>query len=107
MASHNTLQGTYLNDLRKQRMSVQIYLTSGVRLTGTIESFDQYVLMLKHGRETQLVYKHMITSILPAPRKLRAMAAPNTEHAIHPAEPPSSPVIVRKLARRTLVRQVE
>lgn len=103
-ADGNKLQASYLNDLRKQRMSVQIYLISGVRLTGTIESFDQFALMLRYGSETELVYKHMISSIMPATKSLSASPTPRAAQAVRHAEPSASPLVIRKVTRRTTNR---
>jgi host factor-I protein len=62
--SHN-LQDTFLNTLRKEHMSVSIFLVNGIKLQGQIDSFDQYVVMLKNA-VNQMVYKHAISTIVPA-----------------------------------------
>jgi host factor-I protein len=103
-ADGNRLQGTYLNDLRKQRMSVQIYLISGVRLTGMIESFDQHALMLRQGSSMELVYKHMISSIMPAAKALPVLPTPRAAQTVLHAGPTNSPLVIRKVARRTTGR---
>lgn len=58
------LQDVFLNQLRKDRTSVVIYLTNGVRLKGVIKGFDNFVILLKETTE-QLIYKHAISTILP------------------------------------------
>jgi host factor-I protein len=58
------LQDNYLNQLRKEKISVIIYLTNGVRLKGVIKSFDNFVLLLKENTES-LIYKHAISTIVP------------------------------------------
>ncbi len=58
------LQDTYLNQLRKDKMPVVIYLTNGVRLKGTIKGFDNFVVLLKENA-LSLVYKHAISTIVP------------------------------------------
>ena len=58
------LQDTYLNQLRKDKMPVVIYLTNGVRLKGTIKGFDNFVVLLKENT-LSLVYKHAISTIVP------------------------------------------
>lgn len=58
------LQDTFLNQLRKERTSVVIYLTNGVRLKGIIKGFDNFVVLLKEATE-QLIYKHAISTIMP------------------------------------------
>jgi len=59
------LQDPFLNLLRKERVSVSIYLVNGIKLQGHIDSFDQYVILLKN-TVTQIVYKHAISTIVPA-----------------------------------------
>ena len=59
------LQEPFLNELRKQKVPVAIYLINGIKLQGQIESFDRFVVQLKAG-VTQLVYKHAISTIVPA-----------------------------------------
>ena len=58
------LQEPFLNELRKQKIPVAIYLINGIKLQGQIESFDRFVIQLKAG-VTQLVYKHAISTIVP------------------------------------------
>ncbi|OUW05755.1 MAG: RNA chaperone Hfq [Betaproteobacteria bacterium TMED156] len=64
-AKGQALQDPFLNILRKEHVSVSIYLVNGIKLQGHIESFDQYVILLK-STITQLVYKHAISTIVPA-----------------------------------------
>ncbi len=59
------LQEPFLNELRKQKIPVAIYLINGIKLQGQIESFDRFVVQLKAG-VTQIVYKHAISTIVPA-----------------------------------------
>ncbi len=59
------LQDPFLNQLRKEHISVSVYLVNGIKLQGQIESFDQYVVLLKN-TVTQMVYKHAISTIVPA-----------------------------------------
>lgn len=58
------IQDPYLNALRKERISVSIYLVNGVKLQGRIDSFDQFVVLLR-SNVTQMVYKHAISTIVP------------------------------------------
>jgi len=58
------LQDPFLNALRKEHVQVAIYLVNGIKLQGHIESFDQYVVLLKN-TITQMVYKHAISTIVP------------------------------------------
>jgi host factor-I protein len=65
MAKGQLLQDPYLNALRKEKVAVSIYLVNGIKLQGQIESFDQFVVLLK-GAVSQLVYKHAISTVVPA-----------------------------------------
>ena len=62
------LQEAFLNTARKRRVKVTIYLLNGVRLQGRIRSFDLYTILMEDGRQQTLVYKHAITTIIPAER---------------------------------------
>jgi host factor-I protein len=59
------LQDPFLNALRKEHIAVSIYLMNGIKLQGQIDSFDQYVILLKN-TVTQMVYKHAISTVVPA-----------------------------------------
>ncbi|PCH59536.1 MAG: RNA chaperone Hfq [SAR86 cluster bacterium] len=65
MSKGHTLQDPFLNALRKERVPVAIYLVSGIKLQGQIESFDQFVILLKN-TVSQMVYKHAISTVVPA-----------------------------------------
>lgn len=65
MSKGHSLQDPFLNTLRKERVPVSIYLVNGIKLQGQVESFDQFVLLLKNS-VSQLVYKHAISTIVPA-----------------------------------------
>ena len=65
MTESTTLQEPFLNNLRKEKKVVSIFLVNGKRLVGSIVSFDKYVILLKSGEGQTLVYKHAITSIVP------------------------------------------
>ncbi len=60
-----SLQDPYLNTLRKERTQVAIFLMNGIKLQGYIESFDQFVILLKNNT-SQMIYKHAISTIVPA-----------------------------------------
>ena len=64
MSKGHTLQDPFLNALRKDRIPVAIYLVNGIKLQGQVESFDQFVILLKNS-VNQLVYKHAISTIVP------------------------------------------
>ena len=59
------LQDPFLNALRKHKVPVAIYLTNGIKLQGTVHSFDQYVVLLKNNTK-QMVFKHAIATIVPS-----------------------------------------
>ena len=65
MSKGQTLQDPFLNSLRKERIPVSIFLVNGIKLQGHIESFDQYVVLLKN-TVSQMVYKHAISTVVPA-----------------------------------------
>ncbi|HET9844069.1 MAG TPA: RNA chaperone Hfq, partial [Gammaproteobacteria bacterium] len=65
MPKGQSLQDPFLNALRKEKVSVSIYLVNGIKLQGQIESFDQFVILLKNS-VNQMVYKHAISTIVPA-----------------------------------------
>lgn len=61
------LQDSFLNTLRLERIPVSMFLVNGIKLQGLIESFDQYSVVLK-AAASQLVFKHAISTIVPARR---------------------------------------
>jgi host factor-I protein len=64
MSKSQNLQDTFLNTLRKDHTPVSIFLVNGIKLQGRVDSFDQYVVMLKNTM-VQMVYKHAISTIVP------------------------------------------
>jgi host factor-I protein len=65
MSKGQSLQEPFLNALRKEKVPVSIYLVNGIKLQGQIESFDQFVVLLRNS-VNQMVYKHAISTIVPA-----------------------------------------
>ncbi|MDH5435664.1 MAG: RNA chaperone Hfq [Gammaproteobacteria bacterium] len=65
MTKGQSLQDPFLNALRKERVPVSIFLVNGIKLQGQIESFDQFVVLLKNS-VSQMVYKHAISTVVPA-----------------------------------------
>ncbi|MFZ6017680.1 MAG: RNA chaperone Hfq [Nitrospirota bacterium] len=57
-------QDNYLNQLRKDKTPVVVYLTNGVRLKGVIKGFDSFVILLKESTQS-LIYKHAVSTIVP------------------------------------------
>lgn len=77
--SSQSLQDPYLNTLRKERTPVAIFLMNGIKLQGQIESFDQFVVLLKNNT-SQMIYKHAISTIVPsAPVRMQREAPVKVE----------------------------
>lgn len=81
MSKGQSLQDPYLNILRKERVPVSIFLVNGIKLQGQIESFDQFVILLKN-TVSQMVYKHAVSTIVPS----RAITIPTPEQSKEDAE---------------------
>jgi host factor-I protein len=65
VAKGQSLQDPFLNALRKEHVPVAIYLVNGIKLQGQIDSFDQFVVLLKN-TVSQMVYKHAISTVVPS-----------------------------------------
>jgi host factor-I protein len=65
MAKGQSLQDPFLNALRKEKVPVSIYLVNGIKLQGQIDSFDQFVVLLRNS-VNQMVYKHAISTVVPS-----------------------------------------
>ena len=65
MAKGQILQDPFLNVLRKEKIPVSVYLVNGIKLQGEIDSYDQFVILLK-SNVNQMVYKHAISTIVPS-----------------------------------------
>ncbi|MCC4834115.1 RNA chaperone Hfq [Shewanella sp. 1_MG-2023] len=84
MAKGQSLQDPFLNALRRERVPVSIYLVNGIKLQGQVESFDQFVILLKN-TVSQMVYKHAISTVVPArPFNVTAQST-HTQHDEAPA----------------------
>lgn len=90
MSKGQSLQDPFLNALRKERVQVSIYLVNGIKLQGYVDSFDQFVVLLKNS-VSQMVYKHAISTIVPT----RNVKISHEEEGGTPAEeeapPPPTP----------------
>lgn len=62
--SQVNLQDIFLNQMRKEKVPVTMYLVNGARISGTIKGFDNFVILMKQDNQ-QLVYKHAISTIIP------------------------------------------
>ncbi len=60
------LQDVFLNHVRKERIPVTIFLVNGVKLQGVVTWFDNFCVLLKRDSQSQLVYKHAISTVMPA-----------------------------------------
>ena len=86
----NNLQDSFLNTIRKDHASVTVFLVNGVKLQGMVTWFDNFCLLLKRDNHVQLVYKHAISTIMPAvPVNLGedALQDKGAEQAEEPEEP--------------------
>jgi host factor-I protein len=81
MSKGQSLQDPYLNILRKERIPVSIFLVNGIKLQGQIESFDQFVILLRN-TVSQMVYKHAISTVVPS----RNVRLPAQDPAAQPQE---------------------
>src|SRR5690554_7220839 len=95
MSKGQSLQDPYLNQLRKERIPVSIFLVNGIKLQGQIESFDQFVILLKN-TVSQMVYKHAISTVVPA-RNVRLPAEDQERSEEHTSELQSRPHLVCRL----------
>ncbi|MFZ0773469.1 MAG: RNA chaperone Hfq [Candidatus Sulfotelmatobacter sp.] len=71
------IQDSFLNTARKERLSITIYLLSGVKLTGRIRSFDKYSVVLEANGQEQLIFKHAISTVV------MGRTLPHSAHAAH------------------------
>jgi host factor-I protein len=79
MSKGQSLQDPFLNALRREKVPVSIYLVNGIKLQGLVEAFDQFVILLKNS-VSQMVYKHAISTIVPA-RQVK-LNAPDQEESV-------------------------
>ena len=66
MEKSQNLQDIFLNNARRQRISVTVFLLNGVKLQGFITWYDNYSILLKRDGHIQLIYKHAVSTIMPA-----------------------------------------
>ncbi len=77
------IQDAFLNNARKEKQAVTIYLLSGVKLTGRIKSFDKYSVILEASNQDQLIFKHAISTVVVA-RSSMSMQAPAPPPVVTP-----------------------
>jgi host factor-I protein len=80
------IQDSFLNNARKEKGLVTIYLLSGVKLSGRIKSFDKYSLVLETNNQEQLIFKHAISTVVTT-RSAHHQAPHGTNHQTAPAAP--------------------
>jgi len=80
MSKGQSLQDPFLNALRRERVPVSIYLVNGIKLQGTVESFDQFVVLLRN-TVSQMVYKHAISTVVPS-RNVRVGGPETAPHVV-------------------------
>jgi host factor-I protein len=80
------IQDSFLNNARKEKSVITIYLLSGVKLSGRIKSFDKYSLVLETNNQEQLIFKHAVSTVVtlksnhsyaPAPQPAQTQSAPH------------------------------
>lgn len=65
MAQSVNIQDNYLNQLRKERMQVTVFLTNGFQLRGVVKAFDNFTVLLETEGKQQLIFKHAISTFAP------------------------------------------
>lgn len=66
MSKPINLQDVFLNQVRKDKITVVIYLTNGFQLKGIVRGFDNFIVILEAEGKQQMIYKHAISTIIPA-----------------------------------------
>ena len=66
MDRHLNIQDAFLNQVRRDKQIVSMYLANGVRMGGIVRAFDSYVVVLDDGGSQQVIYKHAISTMIPA-----------------------------------------
>lgn len=90
MSKGQSLQDPFLNALRREKVPVSIYLVNGIKLQGLVEAFDQFVILLKNS-VSQMVYKHAISTIVPARQvKVNGADQDDSAHETRKEEEPDS-----------------
>jgi len=65
MKSSLNLQDVFLNQVRKERVPITIYLVNGFQIKGLVKGFDSYIIVIDSDGKQQMIYKHAISTILP------------------------------------------
>ena len=80
-------QDVFLNQARKDRTMLTVFLMNGFQMRGIITGFDQFVIMLQSDGRQQMIYKHAISTVVPARNVRLGAAGPETADATEPAQP--------------------
>src|ERR1700712_3864740 len=86
------IQDSFLNNARKEKGLITIYLLSGVKLSGRIKSFDKYAMVLETNNQEQLIFKHAISTVVTS-RPLHHAPA-HSSHMSAPLPPPPPPIVL-------------
>lgn len=86
MAKGQSLQDPFLNALRKEKIPVSIYLVNGIKLQGHVDSFDQFVILLKNS-VSQMVYKHAISTVVPSRNITTKLSDASEDDEEYPLDP--------------------
>jgi host factor-I protein len=82
------IQDSFLNNARKEKGLITIYLLSGVKLSGRIKSFDKYAMVLETNNQEQLIFKHAISTVVTSRPMHHAPVHSNHQNAQPPSPPP-------------------
>lgn len=80
------LQDTFLNQVRKERIPITIYLVNGVQLKGLVRGFDSFTVVVENEGRQSLVYKHAMSTLIPA-RPIAGLMSELAEHDKEPSQP--------------------
>lgn len=83
------LQDVFLNQVRRERVSVTVYLTNGFQFRGVVRGFDSFIVLLENDGKQNLVYKHAISTIIPV-RPVDVMSAAGAEDAAVAGDEPAN-----------------
>ena len=86
------IQDSFLNNARKDKVVLTIYLMSGVKLSGRIKSFDKYSLVLETNNQEQLIFKHAVSTVVTQKPSHSYSSSPTPQPAASPASVPGAPV---------------
>jgi host factor-I protein len=86
------IQDSFLNNARKDKLVLTIYLMSGVKLSGRIKSFDKYSLVLETNNQEQLIFKHAVSTVVTQKTAHSYSSAPATANATATGNAPAAPL---------------